>query len=209
MHCRFTKRRKRFVVSTRRATWSSLSQPNAIRFERFIFDLLPLAKNALVVEADAAEAFAPVKNSDDEATDNPRTAKIAMMAQARRRLRAAGMQIADDVAVEINPLWADTTDRIHETTKARNDHLRTDIFFLTSDSSNPMLHAVIMAGGNWHAILAAEPDGAAQATSRSCRRPDDDPGDGRSAGRSCAGGADVDHHEPQPCAADCRATAAA
>jgi UDP-N-acetylglucosamine/UDP-N-acetylgalactosamine diphosphorylase len=86
--------------------------PNAIRFEKFIFDLLPLAKNALVVEADAAEAFAPVKNSDADATDNPRLAKTAMMAQARRRLRAAGVQIADDIAVEINPLWADSIDQI-------------------------------------------------------------------------------------------------
>jgi UDP-N-acetylglucosamine/UDP-N-acetylgalactosamine diphosphorylase len=84
----------------------------AIRFERFIFDLLPNAKNALVVEAAAAEAFAPVKNSDNEATDNPRLAKSAMMAQARRQLRAAGMQIADDIPVEISPLWASTTKEI-------------------------------------------------------------------------------------------------
>jgi UDP-N-acetylglucosamine/UDP-N-acetylgalactosamine diphosphorylase len=80
-------------------------KPNAIRFERFIFDLLPLARQALVVEADPAEAFAPAKNSDDEPTDNPRLAKAAMMAQARRELRARGVAIADDVPVEINPLW--------------------------------------------------------------------------------------------------------
>ena len=87
-------------------------QPNAIRFERFIFDLLPLARQALVVEADPAEAFAPVKNSDEEATDNPRTAKSAMMALHRRWLRAAGADIADDVPVEINPLWASTIEEI-------------------------------------------------------------------------------------------------
>jgi UDP-N-acetylglucosamine/UDP-N-acetylgalactosamine diphosphorylase len=81
-------------------------RPNAIRFERFIFDLLPLARQALVVEVDPAEAFAPVKNSDDEPTDNPRIAKAAMMAQARRWLRGAGAGVADDVPVEINPLWA-------------------------------------------------------------------------------------------------------
>lgn len=80
-------------------------KPNAIRFERFIFDLLPLAAHALVVEADPAEAFAPVKNSDDEPTDNPRLARAAMMAQARRELRARGVQIADEVPVELNPLW--------------------------------------------------------------------------------------------------------
>jgi UDP-N-acetylglucosamine/UDP-N-acetylgalactosamine diphosphorylase len=87
-------------------------KPNAIRFEKFIFDLLPLAENALVVEANAAEAFAPVKNSDDEPTDNPKLAKLAMMAKARSFLRAAGVQVGDDVAVEINPLWAITAEEI-------------------------------------------------------------------------------------------------
>jgi UDP-N-acetylglucosamine/UDP-N-acetylgalactosamine diphosphorylase len=86
--------------------------PNAIRFERFIFDLLPLARQGLVVEVDPAEAFAPVKNSDDEPTDNPKSAKAAMMAQARRWLRAGGASIADDVPVEINPLWAAGGDEV-------------------------------------------------------------------------------------------------
>jgi UDP-N-acetylglucosamine/UDP-N-acetylgalactosamine diphosphorylase len=81
-------------------------KPNAIRFERFIFDLLPLARQALVVEADPAEAFAPVKNSDDEKSDNPRTAKAAMIALHARWLREAGAKVADGIAVEINPLWA-------------------------------------------------------------------------------------------------------
>lgn len=92
-------------------------EPNAIRFEKFIFDLLPLAKNALVVEADAAEAFAPIKNSDADATDNPRLARQAMTAQARSRLRAAGAQIADDIPVEINPFWASTIDEIRQRLK--------------------------------------------------------------------------------------------
>jgi UDP-N-acetylglucosamine/UDP-N-acetylgalactosamine diphosphorylase len=83
-------------------------RPNAIRFERFIFDLLPLARQALVVEADPAEAFAPVKNSMEERTDNPATAQAAMMARDRRLLRAAGIAVADDVPIEINPLWAST-----------------------------------------------------------------------------------------------------
>jgi UDP-N-acetylglucosamine/UDP-N-acetylgalactosamine diphosphorylase len=89
-------------------------QPNAIRFEKFIFDLLPLAKYALVVEADPADAFAPVKNSDDEQTDNPRTARAAMMARDRRLLRAAGAKITDDIPVEINPLFASTIDDLRQ-----------------------------------------------------------------------------------------------
>jgi UDP-N-acetylglucosamine/UDP-N-acetylgalactosamine diphosphorylase len=81
--------------------------PNAFRFERFIFDLLPLARQALVVEVDPAEAFAPVKNSNAERFDTPRTAKAAMVAQHTRWLNEAGATVASGVPVEINPLWAD------------------------------------------------------------------------------------------------------
>ena len=38
-------------------------EPNALKFERFIFDLLPHAKNALVVEFAEADVFAPLKNA--------------------------------------------------------------------------------------------------------------------------------------------------
>jgi UDP-N-acetylglucosamine/UDP-N-acetylgalactosamine diphosphorylase len=81
-------------------------KPNSFRFERFIFDLLAEANHALVVEADPAEAFAPVKNANSEKTDNPRLAKQAMMALHRRWLRTAGVKIGDDVPVEISPLFA-------------------------------------------------------------------------------------------------------
>ncbi|HEX6984483.1 MAG TPA: UDPGP type 1 family protein, partial [Planctomycetaceae bacterium] len=47
--------------------------PNAYKFERFIFDALPLAATALVVEADRAREFNPVKNA--EGADSPATAK--------------------------------------------------------------------------------------------------------------------------------------
>jgi UDP-N-acetylglucosamine/UDP-N-acetylgalactosamine diphosphorylase len=87
-------------------------KPNALRFERFIFDLLPRARQALVVEADPAEAFAPVKNSDDDSTDNPRLAKAAMIALHRRWLAEAGAKLAPGVAVEINPLWARDADEV-------------------------------------------------------------------------------------------------
>jgi UDP-N-acetylglucosamine/UDP-N-acetylgalactosamine diphosphorylase len=82
------------------------SAPNAIRFERFIFDLLPHAENALVVEVDKAVAFAPVKNDDKSPTDSPTTARAAMIAKAARLLRDASAELADGVAVEVNPLWA-------------------------------------------------------------------------------------------------------
>jgi UDP-N-acetylglucosamine/UDP-N-acetylgalactosamine diphosphorylase len=80
--------------------------PNAIRFERFIFDLLPHANNALVVEVDKAIAFAPVKNDDKSPTDSPTTSRAAMIAKDAKLLRAARANLAEGVAVEVNPLWA-------------------------------------------------------------------------------------------------------
>ena len=79
---------------------------NAIKFERFIFDLLPWAEQAIVMEIDPAEAFRPVKNAPGEASDTPETVQEAMMALHRRWLRAAGAHVADDVPVEISPRFA-------------------------------------------------------------------------------------------------------
>src|SRR3546814_19433356 len=54
------------------------TEANAWRFERFIFDLLPLAKNAFVVEADREEAFAPVKNEASAKSDTAATSQELM-----------------------------------------------------------------------------------------------------------------------------------
>ncbi len=86
-------------------------EPNSVKFERFIFDLLPLAERPLVVEVERAEAFAPVKNADGTGADTPAAAKQAMMAQYRRWLEAAGARVAD-VPVEIHPLWADGVEEV-------------------------------------------------------------------------------------------------
>ena len=90
---------------------------NAIRFERFIFDLLPAARKSLVVEADPAEAFAPVKNAEHEKTDTAATARAAMIAQARRWLEAAGAHVAPQVRVEIHPAFAATIDELRARVK--------------------------------------------------------------------------------------------
>ena len=82
------------------------ASPNAIKFERFIFDLMPLAKNPLVVETDAARTFAAVKNAPGEKTETPQTCQSAMMALHREWLSAAGAKVTENVDVEISPLFA-------------------------------------------------------------------------------------------------------
>jgi UDP-N-acetylglucosamine/UDP-N-acetylgalactosamine diphosphorylase len=95
--------------------------PNAIKFERFIFDLLPLAENAMVVEANPGDAFAPVKNADGEPTDTPTTAKAAMVARDAKLLRDAGVKIAEGIDVEVSPLWA--FDSTEAATKCPTDEI--------------------------------------------------------------------------------------
>jgi UDP-N-acetylglucosamine/UDP-N-acetylgalactosamine diphosphorylase len=82
------------------------SQPNALKFERFIFDLLPHAKNPLVVEYAEEEVFAPLKNAPGAERDTPEYVQRFMVAQHRKWLHAAGTRVAKDVPVEISPLWA-------------------------------------------------------------------------------------------------------
>ena len=90
----------------RRASASSRQQPNAIKFERFIFDLMPPARNAIVVEVDPRAAFAPLKNASGAKDDTPESVRAQMSALHRGWLRQAGAEVADDVPVEISPLYA-------------------------------------------------------------------------------------------------------
>jgi UDP-N-acetylglucosamine/UDP-N-acetylgalactosamine diphosphorylase len=79
---------------------------NALKFERFIFDLLPHARNALVVEYAEEEVFAPLKNAPGASRDTAEYVQRLMINQHRRWLESAGAQVAADAAVEISPLWA-------------------------------------------------------------------------------------------------------
>ena len=81
-------------------------QPNAIKFERFIFDLLPWARNALVVEGNTADVFAPVKNAEGAASDTPTATRNALMRLHTQWLRQAGAHVQHGTPVEISPLWA-------------------------------------------------------------------------------------------------------
>jgi UDP-N-acetylglucosamine/UDP-N-acetylgalactosamine diphosphorylase len=87
-------------------------QPNAIKFERFIFDLLPQARQAIVVEVDEAQAFAPVKNAPGDARDTPESVQAQMVALHAGWLQAAGCEVAEGVAVEISPLFAQSAQEL-------------------------------------------------------------------------------------------------
>lgn len=80
------------------------AEPNALKFEKFIFDLAPAARTALVVEVAPAEAFAPLKNGPGAKTDSPEWVREQMVAQATRWLRQAGITVKPGTPVEISPL---------------------------------------------------------------------------------------------------------
>ena len=80
--------------------------PNALKFERFIFDLLPHAANAIVVEGAEADVFAPLKNAPGANRDTAEYVQRFLVDQHRHWLTAAGTRVADGTPVEISPLWA-------------------------------------------------------------------------------------------------------
>jgi UDP-N-acetylglucosamine/UDP-N-acetylgalactosamine diphosphorylase len=82
------------------------SQPNALKFERFIFDLLPHAQRPLVVECAEDDVFAPLKNAPGASRDTAEYVQRFMVTQHRGWLEKAGTRVAQDVPVEISPLWA-------------------------------------------------------------------------------------------------------
>jgi UDP-N-acetylglucosamine/UDP-N-acetylgalactosamine diphosphorylase len=85
-------------------------KPNAVKLEQFVFDAIPLAKNAIVYETDRAEEFSPVKNA--EGVDSPATCRRDQIRRAARWLREAGVDVPTgaggepDATLEISPLYA-------------------------------------------------------------------------------------------------------
>ena len=80
---------------------------NALKFELFVFDALPLADRWLVVSARREDEFTPLKNATG--ADSPQAVRAALSDFHARRLRAAGVEVADGVAVEVSPLFDVTT----------------------------------------------------------------------------------------------------
>ncbi len=76
------------------------AEPNALKFERFIFDVLPRATRWVLLEAAREDEFAPLKNA--EGADSPETVRAALLEHSRRRLLAAGAEPHGEV--EVGPL---------------------------------------------------------------------------------------------------------
>jgi UDP-N-acetylglucosamine/UDP-N-acetylgalactosamine diphosphorylase len=84
-------------------------KPNAVKFERFIFDALPHAERWLAVETPRAEEFAPIKNATG--SDSPETSRVAQIALHTEWLKRAGINTHGH-AVEVSPLFALDADEL-------------------------------------------------------------------------------------------------
>jgi UDP-N-acetylglucosamine/UDP-N-acetylgalactosamine diphosphorylase len=85
-------------------------EPNAVKFEQFIFDALPLARRWAIVETDREAEFEPLKNAFGP--DSPATVHQRMSDQFASWLEQAGATVprrADGTVpfgIEISPLFA-------------------------------------------------------------------------------------------------------
>ncbi len=92
------------------------AKPNGVKFELFVFDALPFARNPVVIETDRADDFSPVKNA--EGVDSPQTCRDDQLRQFARWLRAAGADVPVDAtglppfACEISPLFGDDPESV-------------------------------------------------------------------------------------------------
>jgi UDP-N-acetylglucosamine/UDP-N-acetylgalactosamine diphosphorylase len=82
---------------------------NGVKFEMFVFDALPSARNPVVVETSRADDFSPVKNA--EGVDSPATCRADQLRQFTRWLRMAGATVPADptglpgFSMEVSPLF--------------------------------------------------------------------------------------------------------
>jgi UDP-N-acetylglucosamine/UDP-N-acetylgalactosamine diphosphorylase len=70
---------------------SKPGEPNGYKFERFVFDALPVAERVCVLEASAREEFSPIKNA--RGPDSLATAQADMVALYRGWLEESGIDL--------------------------------------------------------------------------------------------------------------------
>ncbi len=84
-------------------------KPNGVKFEMFVFDALPFAKNPVVIETLRQNDFSPVKNADG--LDSPQTCREDQLRQFARWLKANGAAVEADASglpgatIEVSPLF--------------------------------------------------------------------------------------------------------
>jgi UDP-N-acetylglucosamine/UDP-N-acetylgalactosamine diphosphorylase len=108
---------KKVACVDRQGNAVKADRPNAVKLEQFVFDAIPLARNAIVYQTDRGEEFSPVKNA--EGTDSPATCRRDQIRRAARWLSAAGVTVPmhgdePDCVLEISPRYAPTAAHVRQ-----------------------------------------------------------------------------------------------
>ena len=91
-------------------------QPNAVKLEMFVFDALPMADKAVILQTKRDEEFSPIKNASGE--DSLPTSLHDQIRRAAAWLERAGVKVPRDAdgqvvtAIEISPLFADSPEEL-------------------------------------------------------------------------------------------------
>lgn len=97
---------------------------NGVKFEMFVFDALPFAKNPVIIETDRADDFSPVKNA--EGLDSPKTCAEDQIRQFVRWTNANGAAVPADAtglppfAFEVSPIFGYDEDSFAASWSARS-----------------------------------------------------------------------------------------
>jgi UDP-N-acetylglucosamine/UDP-N-acetylgalactosamine diphosphorylase len=109
-------------------------KPNAGKLEQFVFDAIPLAKNAIVYETDRAEEFSPVKNA--EGNDSPATCRRDQIRRAARWMEDAGVKVdktpqgEPDATIEISPLFATSDEQFKSRPVVMKEITSSDVVYI-------------------------------------------------------------------------------
>ncbi|MBU4303155.1 MAG: UTP--glucose-1-phosphate uridylyltransferase [Candidatus Omnitrophica bacterium] len=96
------------------------------KFETFIFDAIPLAKNTCCMEISREEEFAPLKNKHGD--DSPDTVRKILSNMYKNWLNDAGIRVGPQVKVEISPLFALSKEELFSKIKGMNISGDRDIY---------------------------------------------------------------------------------
>ncbi|KAI1882453.1 hypothetical protein AGOR_G00250910 [Albula goreensis] len=79
------------------------TKPNAIKMEKYVFDVFQFSKKFVVFEVLREEEFSPLKNADGARLDTPTTARRSLLAQHYRWALAAGAHFLNRQGEIIQP----------------------------------------------------------------------------------------------------------
>lgn len=96
----------------------SPNEANAVKFEMFVFDALPLCKTSIIYETDRLDEFAPIKNA--QGLDSPQTSRASQIERAAHWLTSQGVHVPRDqegqvdAHIEIRPDTAISPDDLKD-----------------------------------------------------------------------------------------------